>query len=323
MLRLKQYFVYLAITGLLLMVSADAGCVRKERDMNDGWRKLTAGEEQVIVNKGTERPFSGRFDNFNEPGVYVCRRCGAALYRSADKFDAGCGWPSFDSELPGAVKHQPDADGKRTEILCAHCGAHLGHVFSGEKLTPRDTRHCVNSISMDFVPQADVAKRLERAVFAGGCFWGVQYFLQQATGVLQTAVGYTGGSIKNPNYEDVCGHQTGHAEAVEVFYDPLQTSFEKLARFFFEIHDPTQVDRQGPDVGDQYRSEIFYVNDEQKRTAAKLIGELQKKGWTVATRLAPLADFWPAEPAHQDYYLKSGKQPYCHRPEPRFRAGPP
>lgn len=286
------------------------------------WQKLTPEEEQIIVHKSTERSFSGRFNTFHEVGTYVCRRCGAALYRSTDKFDAGCGWPSFDAEIPGAIKRLPDADGKRTEIQCVHCGAHLGHVFTGERMTARDTRHCVNSISMDFVPQADIAKHFSRAIFAGGCFWGVEYYLEQATGVVQTVVGYTGGRTQRPTYEEVCSHATGHAETVEVFYDPLLTSFEKLARLFFEIHDPTQLDRQGPDQGDQYRSDIFYVNEEQKQIAEKLIGELKKQGWTVVTRLEPATTFWPAEQCHQDYYRHKGQLPYCHRPKPRFNKGP-
>lgn len=298
-----------------------AAWAQKGVDMQ-AWQKLTPAEERVIVHKGTEAPFSGRYDKFNEAGVFVCRRCGAALYRSTDKFDAGCGWPSFDAEIPGALLRQPEADGRRTEIQCAHCGAHLGHVFTGEHLTPRDTRYCANSISMDFVPQARVGNHFKRAVFAGGCFWGVEYFMQQATGVVQTTVGYTGGQKPRPTYEDVCSHTTGHAEAVEVIYDPLQTSFENLARLFFEIHDPTQTDRQGPDVGDQYRSEIFYVNEEQKQTAEKLVAELQRKGWPVVTRLTPIAVFWPAEQYHQDYYRHKDQQPYCHRPEPRFNKGP-
>ena len=306
------------LTGLAVSESAWA---QKEAGV-ETWRKLTLEEEQVIVHKGTEAPFSGQFDKFNKVGTYVCRQCGAALYRSSDKFDAGCGWPSFDAEIPGAVKHLPDADGQRTEIECAHCGAHLGHVFTGEKMTVKDTRHCVNSISLDFVKQADMTNHFDRAVFAGGCFWGVEYFLQQATGVVQTTVGYTGGHTQKPTYEDVCGHKTGHAEAVEVLYDPIQTSFEKLARLFFEIHDPTQVDGQRPDMGDQYRSEIFYVNEDQKRVTEKLIGDLKQKGWHVATRVEPAGVFWPAEAYHQNYDQRTGNQPYCHRPVPRFNKGP-
>ncbi|MDD5483465.1 MAG: bifunctional methionine sulfoxide reductase B/A protein [Kiritimatiellae bacterium] len=302
------------------MLAEPAGA--QEKNKMKTWRKLTPDEEEVIVKKGTERPFSGRFYDFYEPGVYVCRRCGAALYRSADKFKAKCGWPSFDAEIPGAVLRRPDADGQRTEILCAHCEAHLGHVFSGERLTPRNTRHCVNSLSMDFVPRADLVKYFERAIFAGGCFWGVEYYMEEFPGVAQTTAGYTGGRTERPSYEEVCGHKTGHAEAVEALYDPRQTSYEKLARLFFEIHDPTQLDRQGPDMGDQYRSNIFYVSAEQKKTAEKLIGDLKEKGWDVVTRLDPAGVFWRAEDYHQRYYRRNGMLPGCHRPEPRFDKGP-
>ena len=150
---------------VLVLAAGLWGCAEAQKEATvDGWRKLTPREEAVIVQKGTERPFSGKFDKFNEAGTYVCRRCGAALYRGEDKFDAGCGWPSFDAEISGAVKRLPDADGQRVEIECAHCGAHLGHVFVGEQLTARNTRHCVNSISMDFVPNAAGTNVAARAV---------------------------------------------------------------------------------------------------------------------------------------------------------------
>jgi peptide methionine sulfoxide reductase msrA/msrB len=291
----------------------------KETNMSNTWNKLTPEEARVIVNKGTERPFVGEYVKTRDLGTYVCRRCGAALYRSEDKFDSDCGWPSFDAEVPGAVLRKTDADGQRTEILCTHCGGHLGHVFLGEKLTPKDTRHCVNSLSMRLVPLADSANKFERAVFAGGCFWGVEYFLQQAKGVIRTMVGYTGGKTERPTYEQVCSHTTGHAEAVEVYFDPLATTFEAVAKVFFETHDPSQVNGQGPDIGDQYRSEIFYTSTAQKETAEKLFKELQGKGIKVATRLGPATTFWPAEAYHRDYYKKSGKTPYCHRYVPRFK----
>ena len=286
--------------------------------MESTWRKLSADEERVIVRKGTEAPFTGKYDNQTEQGVYACRRCGAALYRSEDKFHSECGWPSFDAEIPGAVRHQADADGHRTEILCASCGGHLGHVFTGERLTPRDTRHCVNSVSMDFVSEAELDKHFERAIFAGGCFWGVEYFLQQAKGVIRAVSGYTGGKTENPTYEQVCKGGTGHIESVEVLYDPKQTDFETLARLFFEIHDPTQTDRQGPDIGVQYRSVVFYRDEKQKAAAEKLIKILRDKGYNVVTRVEPAGRFWRAETYHQDYYFVHGKTPYCHRPVKRF-----
>lgn len=284
---------------------------------------LTPEEERVIVHKGTERPFSGKYDKLFEAGVYHCRRCDAPLYRSEAKFDAGCGWPSFDDEIPGAVRRLPDPDGMRTEIQCTNCGAHLGHVFLGERLTPKDTRHCVNSISLVFKPagQATPATspgKTEKAIFAGGCFWGVEFYFQNAPGVAATRVGYIGGRTQHPTYEQVCRGDTGHVEALEVEYDPAVTNFETLARLFFEIHDPTQVNRQGPDMGFQYRSAIYYLNDEQKTVAQRLIDELKAKGFAVATALERAPTFWPAEAYHQKYYSKKNGRPYCHVYQKRF-----
>jgi peptide methionine sulfoxide reductase msrA/msrB len=279
---------------------------------------LTKTESNVINNKGTEAPFVGKFTNYSEKGTYVCKKCGAALYHSSDKFDSECGWPSFDDEIKGAVLRYPDPDGMRTEIVCASCGAHLGHVFTGERLTSKNVRHCVNSVSLDFVPAELNTGRYGTAIFAGGCFWGVDYFLKKAPGVISVTSGYTGGTVKNPTYREVCTGNTGHAEAVKVVYDPAKTTYDKLLRLFLEIHDPTQVGGQGPDIGDQYRSEIFYLNDEQKNTVEKDLNLLRDKGFRIATRVTKASEFYPAETYHQDYYLKNGKTPYCHGYVKRF-----
>jgi peptide methionine sulfoxide reductase msrA/msrB len=278
------------------------------------WKKLTPVEEAVIVHKGTERPFTGEYVDHHEDGTYTCRRCGAPLYRSDTKFDSACGWPSFDDAIAGAVKERPDPDGHRTEIVCAACDGHLGHVFRGEGLTPRNTRHCVNSISMGF--EAEGTR--EEAFFAGGCFWGVEHLLAQEDGVLSVTSGYMGGHKDSPTYEEVCTGGTGHTETVRVVFDPARVPYETLARLFFEIHDPTQFNRQGPDVGSQYRSAVFVADGAQRRVAEGLIAALEAKGLTVATAVQDAGRFWPAEDYHQDYYQRTGKEPYCHMRVKRF-----
>lgn len=159
----------------------------------------------------------------------------------------------------------------------------------------------------------------ETAIFAGGCFWGVEYYMQKAKGVTATTVGFIGGSKGQPTYEEVCKNDTGHAEAVRIIFDTTQTNFETLARLFFEIHDPTQTDGQGPDIGPQYRSEIFYTTLQQKITAEQLINELMHNGYKVVTQLTPAPTFWRASDYHQDYYNKKGLQPHCHVRVKRFK----
>jgi len=298
------------LISIFLFPISHANIKPMENDKN-----LTPQEKNVILNKATEAPFSGEYYKNMEKGTYFCKRCGTALYNSTDKSDSGCGWPSFDDAILGAVKSVPDADGKRTEIICNNCGAHLGHVFIGEHLTNKNTRYCVNSISMIFKPANDSK---ETAYFAAGCFWGVEYYLQKAPGVLSTTVGYMGGRKKDPSYEEVSYHKTGHAETVQVFFDNKKTSFEDIAKLFFEIHDPAQADGQGPDIGDQYRSEIFYTNEKQKLISQELIKTLKKMGLNVVTQLVKAPQFYPAEDYHQDYYAKNGQSPYCHIRVKRF-----
>lgn len=307
----KLYFPVLILTMLVMSENSHS----QEKLL---YYDLSKEESYVIDNKGTERPFTGKFNKHKEKGTYVCKKCGSALYHSSDKFESDCGWPSFDDEIKEAVHRLPDPDGMRIEIECASCGAHLGHVFSGERLTSKNIRHCVNSLSLDFVPAVVEAGRYGTAVFAGGCFWGVEYFLQKSPGVISVTSGYTGGVVKNPTYREVCTGNTGHAEAVKIVYDPKKTSYEKLLKLFMEIHDPTQVDRQGPDIGDQYRSEIFYLNEEQRKVAVENINLLKSKGLKVATGLTKASEFFPAEAYHQDYYFKNGKEPYCHSYVKRF-----
>jgi peptide methionine sulfoxide reductase msrA/msrB len=278
---------------------------------------LNAEERRIIEQQGTETPGTGDYNETAEPGVYVCKRCDAPLFLSSQKFPSHCGWPSFDGEIADAVERRPDSDGQRTEILCRRCRAHLGHVFQGEWLTKKNLRHCVNSLSLRFLP-AKTEEGYERALFAGGCFWGVEYFMKELPGVVRVTSGFSGGEVANPSYEEVCTGKTGHAEVVEAVFDPHKTDFEALATLFFEIHDPTQKMRQGPDIGSQYRSAIFYLTEEQKDVADALIERLRRKKLQVATEVVPAGPFYPAEEYHQDYYDKNGQEPYCHRRVSRF-----
>ena len=282
--------------------------------------KLTKQEEYVIINKGTDAPYTGEYTDETRKGTYICKQCNSPLYKSESKFHSNCGWPSFDDEIPGAVKRIPDLDGRRVEIVCNTCQGHLGHVFTGEGFTAKDTRHCVNSTSMIFKEEtkAVVSPITNKAIFAGGCFWGVEYYFQHAKGVTKTTVGYIGGHTENPTYREVCEHKTGHIEAMEVTFNPSETNFEELAKLFFEIHDPTQANGQGPDIGPQYVSVIFYEDDAQLKTAEKLINILKLKGFNVVTQLKKATQFWPAEDYHQQYYEHKGSEPYCHKKVTRF-----
>jgi len=169
-----------------------------------------------------------------------------------------------------------------------------------------------NSAPVTLLPAAPAQAGNETLILASGCFWGTEYFLKRIDGVLSTTVGYTGGHVENPSYEQVCGKRTGHYEACLVEFDPKRTTAEEVLRTFFETHDPTQANGQGPDLGPQYRSAVFYQNDEQRDLTQSLIGLLTAKGLEVATEVLPAQAFYSAEGYHQDYYDMKGGTPYCH-----------
>ncbi len=289
-------------------------------------KKLDPEAFRITQKSGTEPAFCGTLLDNKQEGTYSCVVCGLPLFSSEHKFNSGTGWPSFWREFD--PKHVTRIEDKslgmvRTEINCARCGAHLGHVFD-DGPRPTGERHCLNSASLKFHEKgkemppdggaAPSAAKTETAYFAGGCFWGIEHYFQEGQGVIDAASGYMQGKTREPDYKQVCGHSTGHAETVKVVFDPKRITYRRLLEAFFKMHDPTQLDRQGPDVGDQYRSGIWYTSEEQKREAQKYIQELQSSkafgGSKIVTQVEPADVFWPAEDYHQDYIAKTGRA--CH-----------
>jgi len=270
-------------------------------------KELTPEETRVIINKGTERPFSGQYYSLKDDGTYLCKQCGAELFKSDDKFNSNCGWPSFDDQIPGSVKFILDADGQRTEIQCAKCGGHLGHIFYGEGFTQKNARYCVNSVSVDF------KKHEERTILlGGGCFWCIEAAFQNLPGVTKVTSGYAGGSVKNPSYEEVCNGETGHAEVVKIQYDQEKVNLTKILELFFLVHDPTTLNRQGADSGTQYRSIIIYNDEADKKLIDDYLSKIKDSySEPIVTEVKAYMDFYEAEEYHKNYYNAHKTQPYC------------
>ena len=271
---------------------------------NEFLKGLTSDELAILKNKGTEAPFTGEYNNFFEAGIFICRACKTPLYESNTKFNSGCGWPSFDDEIENAIVRYEDLSGVRvrTEICCAKCDGHLGHVFIGEQITEKDTRHCVNSLSLQF----KAYNNLEKATFGAGCFWQVEKIFKSTTGVYLSSVGYMGGDTESPTYEEVCEGQTNHAEVVHINFNPDIISYLDLLEIFWGNHNPTTENRQGLDAGTQYRSVIFYHLDVQKIVAEKTI-ITQQSNWKnpIVTQIISAEKFYRAEEYHQNYLNKN------------------
>jgi peptide methionine sulfoxide reductase msrA/msrB len=292
-------------------------------------KKLSPEDAKVILNAGTEPAFCGNLLDNKKDGTYACKLCGLPLFSSEHKFNSGTGWPSFFA--PYATDHikyvKDTAYGMvRVEILCNRCDGHLGHVFDDGPKDKTGLRYCLNSASMDFfekgtpLPLAPIATKT--AYFAGGCFWGIEHRYQETPGVVNAVSGYMGGNVTKPTYKQVCNEETGHAEVVKIEYNPAQTTYRQLLERFFKLHDPTQLNRQGPDVGSQYRSAIFAVDqaqlDEAKAFIAEQASNPRFKGRPIVTLVESAATegpakFWIAEDYHQDYNERTGHQ--CYLPE--------
>jgi peptide methionine sulfoxide reductase msrA/msrB len=293
-------------------------------------QRLSPEAYEVTQNCGTEPPFRNAYWDHHEPGIYVDVVTGEPLFASIHKFDSGTGWPSFTQPIePEHVETRTDRSHgmSRTEVLSSAGESHLGHVFD-DGPAPTGTRFCINSAALRFVPVAQLEAEgygayrtlfestAEAAVLAGGCFWGMQELLRQVPGVLETQVGYAGGSTPDPTYEQVCRGDTGHTEAVRVVFDPSRLSYaDLLEQWFFRMHDPTTPNRQGNDRGTQYRSAIFVTTPEQRRVAEEVIVRVQGSGrWAgrVVTEVAEAGPFTPAEDYHQDYLQKNPGGYTCH-----------
>ncbi len=312
-------------------------------------KKLTPEQFRVTQECGTEPAFHNAYWDNHKPGIYVDIVSGKPLFSSLDKFDSGSGWPSFSQPVEaGEVIEKKDSTYGmvRTEVRSKEADSHLGHVFEDGPGT-NGLRYCINSASLKFVPvekmetdgygaylepfvkaglikagagsagsgKTSSAAKTETAILAGGCFWGMEEIIRKIPGVIETKVGYSGGAVANPTYQQVCTGRTGHAEAIQVVFDPAKLSYEQLLGYFYRMHDPTTKNQQHNDIGTQYRSAIFYTSEEQKQTAERVTAQVDKSGKfkrPIVTEIARATEFYSAEDYHQKYLVKNPGGYTCH-----------
>lgn len=332
----RRIFVSISIVCLVVFyfagkVMAD-GKSANPKFMENLKSRLNPTQYNVTQQCGTEPPFRNEYWDNHAAGIYVDIVSGKPLFSSQDKFDSGTGWPSFTRPIEGSAlteKVDKTHGMTRTEVRSTVADSHLGHVFEdGPNGMPR---YCINSASLRFIPleklqeegyanylplfAAKSKSNEEVAVLAGGCFWGVQELIRKLPGVISSEVGYTGGTLKNPTYEMTHDGRSGHAEAVRVVFDPKKITYAEIVRYFFRLHDPTTPNRQGNDIGSQYRSAIFYASETQKKIAEEIKAETDRsKKWksAVVTEIVPAAEWYAAEDYHQDYLQKNPRGYTCH-----------